>query len=145
MHVPFHPPTALPPARGSMFSWGVNGRGQLGHGTRQDCRRPKKVAGLSGHRIVQLTCGQKHRLVSYQLNRRLGDHVVKGTSSEQGPPMNPFTRFILESVVEDFFCKSASDYYHMILFKLRSNCMYSQVSDCMPKKRPHNTTSTAYV
>ena len=49
--------------RGSCFSWGIGGRGQLGHGDFTDRVAPRPVEALQGHRCVGAAAGFAHSLV----------------------------------------------------------------------------------
>jgi hypothetical protein len=44
-------------AEGQLWSWGWNDRGTLGHGHRQMERKPRRVQGLKGVKIVQVGRG----------------------------------------------------------------------------------------
>jgi len=46
--------------RGSLFSFGANDEGQLGHGDMVNCRTPQVVKSLSSHHVRHVICGPFH-------------------------------------------------------------------------------------
>jgi hypothetical protein len=50
------------PASGSLFSWGRNINGRLGHGHSQPVSVPEKVKALQGAFITKIACGWSHSL-----------------------------------------------------------------------------------
>ena len=51
-------------ADGAVWGWGAGGNGQLGHGDVQDQLLPKKIEVLAGQRVVAVSAGQYHSMVS---------------------------------------------------------------------------------
>ncbi len=49
-------------ASGSVFSWGRNNNGRLGHGHSQPVSTPEKVKALQGAFITKVACGWSHSL-----------------------------------------------------------------------------------
>jgi len=47
---------------GTVYSWGANTNGQLGHGNTDQVEQPKRVEALSGSTSVQIACGGCHAL-----------------------------------------------------------------------------------
>lgn len=56
---------------GSLYTWGKNTSGVLGHGAdqRQDCVRPARVKKLTGHMISQICFGQTHACCISRIGR----------------------------------------------------------------------------
>ncbi|XP_059578286.1 probable E3 ubiquitin-protein ligase HERC6 isoform X1 [Alligator mississippiensis] len=55
---------------GKVFSWGAGSEGQLGTGEfEEQSFIPKKIDGLSNHRVLQVTCGHYHSLALTQDGR----------------------------------------------------------------------------
>ena len=52
-------------ARG-VFTWGLNSRGQLGHGGEDREREPRLVAALAGKTVVGAAAGHSHTIVLTQ-------------------------------------------------------------------------------
>ena len=50
-------------SKGELFTWGVNEKGQLGHGDEVKRKVPTKVAALDGLVITQIFCGATHMAV----------------------------------------------------------------------------------
>jgi len=50
-------------ADGAVWSWGMGGFGQLGHGDEEDQLLPKKVEAFAGQRVVAVSAGCYHNLV----------------------------------------------------------------------------------
>ena len=44
-------------AAGELYTWGRGNYGRLGHGSSEDQIVPTVVAGLRGHRVVDVACG----------------------------------------------------------------------------------------
>ena len=44
-------------ASGELYTWGRGNYGRLGHGNSEDHTAPTLVAGLRGHRVVDVACG----------------------------------------------------------------------------------------
>ncbi|CAH1776574.1 unnamed protein product, partial [Owenia fusiformis] len=51
--------TALTKA-GEVYTWGKGDYHRLGHGTDEHVRRPRKVSGLQGKKVVSISCGSLH-------------------------------------------------------------------------------------
>ena len=49
-------------ADGSVWSWGIGGFGQLGHGHTQNQLLPREIAALAGQRVVAVSAGERHSL-----------------------------------------------------------------------------------
>jgi alpha-tubulin suppressor-like RCC1 family protein len=49
-------------ADGRVFSWGMGGFGQLGHGNLENLTRPTPIAFLKHHRVTAVSCGLAHSL-----------------------------------------------------------------------------------
>lgn len=43
-------------ANGDVYSWGEGVFLQLGHGNKNDVKTPKKIEGISGKKIVSVSC-----------------------------------------------------------------------------------------
>lgn len=62
----FH--TACVDDAGEIFTWGLNDRGQLGHGDNLSRSQPEVVEALQGRNVVEVACGHIHTL-ALQSNR----------------------------------------------------------------------------
>lgn len=54
--------------RGDLFSFGLNGRGQLGLGDIQPQNQPKLVKALAGIKVVSIACGYWHNVALSEFN-----------------------------------------------------------------------------
>jgi alpha-tubulin suppressor-like RCC1 family protein len=45
---------------GDLYSWGNGQFGQLGHGSYEDEKQPKKIEFLKDHQVDEVSCGLNH-------------------------------------------------------------------------------------
>eukprot|EP00522_Entomoneis_paludosa_P015141 CAMPEP_0172461150 /NCGR_PEP_ID=MMETSP1065-20121228/39564_1 /TAXON_ID=265537 /ORGANISM="Amphiprora paludosa, Strain CCMP125" /LENGTH=675 /DNA_ID=CAMNT_0013216385 /DNA_START=12 /DNA_END=2039 /DNA_ORIENTATION=- len=73
----FH--TAVLTQRGTMFSWGCNDHGQLGHNSRETCLEPQVITALVATRVTKIACGYESSVAV----TNTGEVLTWGTA-EQG-------------------------------------------------------------
>ena len=66
-------------ATGELYTWGRGNYGRLGHGNSEDHIVPTLVAGLRGHRVVDVACGSGDAQTVAVTDT--GKHRCKGVSA----------------------------------------------------------------
>lgn len=104
-----------------LYSFGRNDYGQLGHGDTADKAKPVRIDSLRGSRVLALSCGQYHTVMSIEnvglLACGKNDYGQLGAAQYGDHPQNtPFpVSSPLDDYSEDFMvCEIACGYYHTI-------------------------------
>ncbi|CAN0929314.1 Ultraviolet-B receptor UVR8 [Linum grandiflorum] len=96
-------------SNGSVYSFGSNSSGQLGHGTMEDEFRPRLIRSLQGIRIIQAACGQGRTMLISDAGRVYAfgkDSFGEAEYGVQGSKMVT-TPQVLESLKDIFVVQAA--------------------------------------